>query len=287
MKPQFFFSTTIALLLSGMLTAFTAEAQPPHRQPVTRITGHRDAQPHNAPSREAMPQHDNRRGDLPHFDKHKPLRHHNTRPERERRPHFDDRYASYDRYRYHRDFRPRHRRHDPFFDHYRRGWGRPVPPPMRPWRHSVWVYRPHIPAGFRPYVSAPIVDGVIGLYFGTHLTSSLDYLYYNGYYIDGYYGNIIYLCNVDLLGYTWPDAMLRYDDGLDYAQFSYYNHRNDSRRYNRLYRRLCASYGSPVSFVGGPYPQATWLGGDSMGYITLSMNHDGAGRYFTALSFGL
>ncbi len=194
--------------------------------------------------------------------------------------------GNYRQYRYNNRFRPRGG-HDPFFDHYRRGWRTPVRPPVRPWRHNLWYYRPSIPHDYRPYASAPVIDGIIGLYFGTLLDVSLDYLYYNGYQIDGYYNDIVYLRNVDVFGYTWPDAMLRYDsyDGLNYAQFSYYSSRFDHYRYNQLYHSLCNTYGHPVSYTRGRYPQVTWVGGDGQGYITLSMNND-SGRFYTALSFG-
>lgn len=198
-----------------------------------------------------------------------------------------NRFNRYSQYRYHDGFRPHGPHHDRFYDHYRYGWNRPIMPPVRPYRHTIWYYRPTIPYGFRPYRNAPIVDGILGLYFGTLYDASLDYLYYNGFDIDGYYDNIVYLRDVPLFDYDWPDVMLRYDDynQLNYAQFAIVTGYNDRARYNRLYRRLCASYGNPVSYVRGTYPQVTWVGGDGRGYITLSLNHD-AGRYYTALSFG-
>lgn len=216
----------------------------------------------------------------------------NARPDnrpRHERPGGGDpnRFSRYNQYRYHDGFRPHGPHHDRFYDHYRYGWNRPIMPPVRPYRHTIWYYRPTIPYGFRPYRNAPIVDGILGLFFGTLYDASLDYLYYNGFAIDGYYDNIVYLRDVPLFDYEWPDVMLRYDDynQLNYAQFAIVHSYNDRARYNRLYRRLCASYGNPVSYVRGAYPQVTWVGGDGRGYITLSLNHD-AGRYYTALSFG-
>lgn len=192
-----------------------------------------------------------------------------------------------DRYRWHSGYRPRGKYRNHWYSHYRYGWSSPVRPPMRPWRHSVWRYRPSVPVGFRPLASAPIVDGVIGIYFGTLRDNSLNYLYCNNYVIDGYSDDMVYLSNVDLLGYRWPEAMLLYDSmsGLNYAQFSYSLARDDSRRYNRLYRKLCRTYGPPVSVVRGAHPQITWVGGDGRGYVTLSRNYSG-NRFFTLLSFG-
>ena len=216
----------------------------------------------------------------------------NARPDnrpRHERPGGGDpgRFNRYNQYRYREGFRPHGPHHDRFYDHYMRGWNRPIMPPVRPYRHTLWYYRPTIPYGFRPYRHAPIVDGILGLFFGTLYDASLDYLYYNGFNIDGYYDNIVYLRDVPLFDYEWPDVMLRYDDynQLNYAQFAITTGYNDRVRYNRLYRRLCDSYGTPVAYVRGSYPQVTWVGGDGRGYITLSLNHD-AGRYYTALSFG-
>lgn len=174
------------------------------------------------------------------------------------------------------------------FVRYSHGWARPWRPAPRPWHHSMWWYRrPVIHVGFTPLSGCPIIDGIIGLYFGTAYDASLNFLYYNGYNIGGYYNNVIYLNDVDLYGYRWPGVMLNYDPatGLNYAQFSYYTTYSDPYRYNRLYRSLCDAYGRPVQVVSGSYPQVTWLGGDGRGYVTLSQNFTN-GRFFTAISFG-
>ncbi|MDY2832537.1 MAG: hypothetical protein SOU49_07335 [Sodaliphilus pleomorphus] len=194
----------------------------------------------------------------------------------------------YDRYRYHHGYRPRDGRRDHMFVRYSHGWARPWRPAPRPWHHIMWWYRrPVIPVGFTPLSGCPIIDGIIGLYFGTAYDASLNFLYYNGYNIGGYYNNVIYLNDVDLYGYRWPGVMLNYDPatGLNYAQFSYYTTYSDPYRYNRLYRSLCDAYGRPVQVVSGSYPQVTWLGGDGRGYVTLSQNFTN-GRFFTAISFG-
>ena len=194
----------------------------------------------------------------------------------------------YDRFRYREGFRPRGGRPDgPMFDRYMRGWNRPWRPAPQPWRHSLWWYRPVIPVGFTPLTGCPIVDGIIGLYFGTAYDASLNFLYYNGYNIDGYYDNVIYLDNVNLFGYTWPDVMLNYDpvSGLNYAQFSYYMTYDDVYRYNQLYSTMYRTYGRPVQVVSGLFPAVTWVGGDGRGYVTLSRNYNN-GRFYTSVSFG-
>ena len=200
----------------------------------------------------------------------------------------DHGHGYYDRYRYHHGYRPRDGRRDHMFVRYSHGWARPWRPAPRPWHHSMWWYRrPVIPVGFTPLSGCPIIDGIIGLYFGTAYDASLNFLYYNGYNIGGYYNNVIYLNDVDLYGYRWPGVMLNYDPvtGLNYAQFSYYTTYSDPYRYNRLYRSLCDAYGRPVQVVSGSYPRVTWLGGDGRGYVTLSQNFTN-GRFFTAISFG-
>ena len=194
----------------------------------------------------------------------------------------------YDRYRYHDGYHPRDGRRDHMFVRYSQGWARPWRPAPRPWHHTMWWYRrPVIAVGFAPLSGCPIIDGIIGLYFGTAYDASLNFLYYNGYNIGGYYNNVIYLNDVDLYGYRWPGVMLNYDPvtGLNYAQFSYYTTYSDPYRYNRLYRSLCDAYGRPVQVVSGRYPQVTWLGGDGRGYVTLSQNFTN-GRFFTSISFG-
>ena len=137
---------------------------------------------------------------------------------------------------------------------------------------------------FQVYLSAPSIDGIFGLYFGTSMTSSLDYLYYSGYNIDGYYDNIIYLRDANLMNYSWPDVMLSFDEynNFEYAQFSIASTYYDMARFNSLKSRLRATYGTPVSVTRD---QITWIGGNRHGYVTLSMNYDN-GLYFTSLSFG-
>lgn len=170
------------------------------------------------------------------------------------------------------------------WNHSHHNWGRPLPPPHRPYRPApLRYYRPVVPVHYRPYYGAPVIDRILGLMFGTLYDMSLDYLYTNGYYIDGYQDNIIYLRDVRMLNLLWPDVMLCYDGGrLANAQFVYATTYRDRARYNRIYHDLSAVYGPPISVESG---MATWFGGNTTGYVTLSMGTD-YGRYYTTLSIG-
>ncbi|MBR1882661.1 MAG: hypothetical protein IJ808_06550 [Muribaculaceae bacterium] len=178
-----------------------------------------------------------------------------------------------------------HPHRDVFRDNYaRHNWSRPLPPPARRWRPApLRIYRPVVPVHYRPYYGAPVIDRILGLAFGTIFDVSLDYLYSNGYYIDGYANDVVYLRDVSMLNLMWPDVMLCYDGGrLMNAQFAYSTAYNDRSRYNRIYHDLSAVYGPPVSVEAG---MATWFGGNTTGYVTLSLGSD-RGRFYTTLSVG-
>ena len=193
----------------------------------------------------------------------------------------------YNRYRWHDSFRPRGPR-DRWYDYYRYNrwsWRAPIAPPLRPWRPRViWYYRPIIPTGYRIYASAPLITGVLGLEFGTLLDASLNYLYYNGYSIDGYQDNVVYLRDVNMMGYSWPDVMLQYNDagGLCYAEFVTSSSYQDNYRFNDIYSSLCATYGTPINSGNGYF---SWYGGNQTGFINLNFAYDN-GRYYTVMTLG-
>ena len=140
-----------------------------------------------------------------------------------------------------------------------------------------------IPVGWHPYAGAPVIDRILGLMFGTLYDISLDHLYYNGYYIDGYADNIIYLRDVSMLNLYWPDVMLNYEYGkLVNAQFIYHSSYYDRVRFDRAYYSLCRIYGSPVFDDG---MTASWYGGNSTGWVTLSLSSS-YGDYYTTMSIG-
>ena len=163
-------------------------------------------------------------------------------------------------------------------------WSRPLPPPSRAHRPAPFIWhRPVIPAGWRPYAGAPVIDRILGLMFGSLYEASLDHLYYNGYYIDGYADNIIYLRDVPMLNLYWPDVMLNYEYGrLANAQFIYHSSYYDRVRFDRVYNSLCRIYGPPVINDG---MTISWYGGNRTGWVTLTMT-DSYGDYYTTMSIG-
>lgn len=119
---------------------------------------------------------------------------------------------------------------------------------------------------------------------------SIDYLFNHGYAVDGYGNDVVYLRNINEIGYTWPDATLYYDGGgLAGSEFSYSTVSYDTSRYNAVYRRLVNLYGAPVTQyrpTGGL--GATWFG-QGNAYVQLEfrpMTSNGMTRFFTILQYG-
>ncbi len=194
----------------------------------------------------------------------------------------------YSTYRYTSSWRPRYDG-DRFFNSFRYNswsWRNPIRPSVRPWRHStIWVYRPIVTINVSRYSSYPTIGGVLGLTWGTSYGNALNYLYYNGYYIDGFMDNIVYLTDVELLDYEWDDVMLQFDgnDNLDYVEFSYWDDTFSTSRFYSLYNFLCSMYGSPVSYNNSMY---SWYGGDGIGFVNLGMEYTSSVSY-TVLAFGV
>ena len=182
------------------------------------------------------------------------------------------------------DYSSHHYRDQFSWNHSHHNWSRPLPPPARAHRPAPLIWRrPVIPAGWHPYAGAPVIDHILGLMFGSLYEASLDHLYYNGYFIDGYADNIIYLRDVSMLNLYWPDAMLSYEYGkLANAQFVYHSSYYDRSRFDRAYNSLCRIYGPPVFDDG---MTISWYGGNRTGWVTLTMN-DSYGDYYTTMSIG-
>ncbi len=184
----------------------------------------------------------------------------------------------YSNHHYHNDFHNN-------YSHHSWSWSRPLPPPTRPYRPVIYEwYRPVIPYGWAPYSGAPVIDRILGLTFGSLFDTSIEYLYYNGYEIDGYADHIIYLRNVLLLSHLWDDVMLSFDSGnrLVNAQFVYHSSSYDKYRYRRIYNNLTRVYGAPIT---SDSRGISWYGGGCTGWITLSTNID-LGHHYMTLSIG-
>ncbi len=194
----------------------------------------------------------------------------------------------YNAFRYNHTHRPRFDG-DRFFNSFRYNswsWSNPILPSVRRWRPTtMWVYRPIVTVNVTRYNSYPTIAGVLGLSWGTSMRNALNYLYYNGYYIDGYMDNIVYLTDIELLDYGWDDVMLQFDgnDNLDYVEFASWTSSYDTSRFFSLYNYLTSIYGTPVSFANSMY---SWYGGDGIGYVNLGYQ-TGNDVFYTVLAFGV
>lgn len=128
---------------------------------------------------------------------------------------------------------------------------------------------------------------VLGVNFGVSLTLSLRSLMASNYAVSGYGNNEVYLTNVPMQGFYWPNATLYYaNDGLVGSQFVYATPGYDMSRYNVVYNSLYNAYGAPVSVNGA---QVTWFGGNNE-FVTLNFSpvySGGSSSFYTTLSFGI
>ncbi len=179
----------------------------------------------------------------------------------------------------------------------RRHYYPPRPPYGRPkWHFGAWHPLPPPPP--RPLYyhtstyNVPVISTILGLTFGTLLDYGIRSLVSSGYTVSGYQDNAIFLNNVGMLGYTWPQATVYYgDNGMNGALFQYRTSTMGNSPYNKVYSQLCRSYGDPVESVNdGTYRSATWWGGNNTGYVTLTVqgNYDTSGNpaYDTNLIYG-
>lgn len=165
-------------------------------------------------------------------------------------------------------------------------WGAPRP---NPYRINYWI--PPVPRYVRVLPSVPTIGTVLGLTFGSFIDAGINALYSAGYAINGYYNNAIYLNNVLQFGYTWPEVVVQYDDGLmSGTQFYNWSAVPDQNMYYNLYNQMTARYGAPVetSFTNGGQTTTWWAGGNT-GYITLSYGYGpsatGMSSYYTSLTY--
>ncbi len=187
----------------------------------------------------------------------------------------------------------RHHDWDDDRHHGNHGHYRPVTPPRRPYRPRPHiVHRPTRPHNYCPYDHAPILRTVLGLEFGFRIYTCIDRLRNTGYFIDGYSDHEVYLRNVKELGYKWEDAILYYSrGGLTNVSFYYSSHKHSTKRYDKLYKRLCREYGRPVMYTSRHnMMEASWFDGSGRNFVTLSFKYErsfgGSSRYYTTLTYG-
>ncbi len=120
----------------------------------------------------------------------------------------------------------------------------PTPPPPRPYRPIVRpAPRPVPPPAFRPCPTAPMLTAVFGLPFGISINISIDNLRRDGYYIDGYNNNEVYLRNVYEMNYSWDDGVVIYDSSgrMQSARLYQSTYGYDSSRFDNYIRKYAAN----------------------------------------------
>ena len=170
---------------------------------------------------------------------------------------------------------------------------RPSQRPSRPYRPVFTPIRPSRPSSWRPYASAPILNSILGLAFGSSINICINTLRNNGYYIDGYSGNEIYLRDVYEMNYSWDDGVVNYDSngGMQSMRLYQSTYGYDSSRYDNLYSQICSQYGLPaLQDYNNGEKTVTWYDRDGSHYVSLSYTYmtssGGYPRYYTILSYG-
>lgn len=121
---------------------------------------------------------------------------------------------------------------------------------------------------------------------------SINSLLNQGYVINSYSNNVVYLDNVQMLNMYWPDAALYFNSaGQLYAsRFIYDTYGYDPSRYDMVYTALVRNYGAPISTTRNSNGvETTWWGpGNQFIHLSYLSDYSSAGvlRYYTILSFG-
>lgn len=173
------------------------------------------------------------------------------------------------------------------------GHYRPVAP-VHPYRYTMRPPRPVPPGHYRPYIGPrrmSLGQAVLAFTLGSAFNAALDFFFDNGYSVGGFGNDVIYLNNVSMCNYIWPETSLFYNNGmLATQQYCYASPYNDRARFNAIYRDMCRAYGNPYMRNLPSGLSATWMsgGGD---YITLeyqpTYSPAGVLNFFTTLTFGL
>lgn len=174
-------------------------------------------------------------------------------------------------------------------------YGKPAhhTPPPPPANHKYWptYHRPTPPPRYVYGPKGPSFGSILGMVIGTAFNASLNYLYSNGYNVSGCGSDAIYLNNVNQMNMMWPDAILRYANGLlASSQYIYSTNWNNPNRYWSLYNAFNAQYGYPASVHNnGGTLSASWFGPGGR-FVTINYqngyNSFGAPCYYTTLTFG-
>ena len=158
------------------------------------------------------------------------------------------------------------------------------------------IFRPvfYVPAPpRRVYVvpTVPTIGTILGLTFGSFIDAGINMLYNSGYNVLGYANNVVYLGNVNQLGFLWPEVTVYYNDGLmSDTQFQYWSQTPGDGRYLAIYNTLCRTYGVPVESytVDGVLTSSWWAGGNT-GFVTLQygpgLSQTGSVYYYTTLTY--
>ena len=142
--------------------------------------------------------------------------------------------------------------------------------------------------------TAPMLTAVFGLPFGISINISIDNLRRDGYYIDGYNNNEVYLRNVYEMNYSWDDGVVIYDSSgrMQSARLYQSTYGYDSSRFDNLYSQICSQYGLPATqkYRNGE-KTVTWYDRNGSHYVSLAYNHmtsdGGYPRYYTILCYGI
>lgn len=167
----------------------------------------------------------------------------------------------------------------------------PMPPTYRPHQILMNPYaRPVPPPAWRPRPGGPSLSTILGIALGTAIDASLNYLFRNGYSVNGYNSDVVYLRNVNQLNYVWPEAALYYNGyGLAGSRFMYSTPYYNLNRYQTVYADLVRLYGPPAQTFSrnGGYT-AIWFGiGNDYVQIQFEPQYiNGMQSYLTTLSFG-
>lgn len=167
-------------------------------------------------------------------------------------------------------------------------WERPYRPGLPPARP---FYRPVPPPAYRPTVQINLWTNILGVTVGMSLNNAIDQLLYGGYAVVGYNRNEIFMSNVSMYNYNWPDATIYYNgNSLAGSRFYYSTIGYDTYRYDQMYNYFVGYYGQPVAYNRTAEGMSvTWYGRNNQ-FITLDFGPqltDAGRRYFTTISIGL